>query len=49
MVLDNEEDKNVLLNIINQTSFKGEIIERIAQLKLAIQMASITPEHDNAK
>jgi hypothetical protein len=41
MTFDNEEHKQVVLNLINQATFKGEFLEKVVELKAAIEQAEI--------
>lgn len=41
MTLDQEQDRQLLLAIINQAQFKGEIVEHVAILKQRIATAEI--------
>ena len=41
MILDNEEQRKILLQVINTTNFPGAILEQILRLKYAIIKAKI--------
>ena len=41
MILDKEEDRKILLELINLTNFPGIILERILKLKMAITKAEV--------
>lgn len=45
MVFNSEEHKQVVLNLINQASFKGEFIEKVMELKVAVENAEIQVLH----
>jgi hypothetical protein len=41
MTLDTEQDRQLLLAIINQAQFKGEIVEHVSGLKRRVVEASL--------
>jgi len=41
MVLDNEEQRSILLQLIAGSNFKGDILEKAFLLKQAIQLAQV--------
>jgi hypothetical protein len=41
MVFDSEEHKQAVLSLVNQATFKGEFLEKVVELKAAIEQAEI--------